>query len=93
MKLTQGYWFPKEERGLFDGYFSFKTRSSPSNAHLESAGETIPPWGVPIRCFVKDVFFHVPGFQPLLENNPVHRDMSHEPIVGNSIKTASDVTF
>jgi hypothetical protein len=28
-------------------------------------------WGS-IRRFVEDVFFHVPGFQPLLENGTVH---------------------
>ena len=47
---------------IFDGYdaitltenhikqlhsFSFKSRSSPSSAQLESAGEIIPPCGVP----------------------------------------------
>src|SRR3989442_14551291 len=30
--------------------------------------------GSPVRRFVKNVFFHVPGFQPLLENDSVHRD-------------------
>jgi hypothetical protein len=28
-------------------YFSCKSRSSPSSAQLASAGEIIPPWGVP----------------------------------------------
>src|SRR5437879_6870339 len=35
----------------------------------------------PVRRIVKDVFFHVPGFQPLLENNSVYRDVSQKPIV------------
>src|SRR5260370_40657071 len=37
--------------------------------------------GSPIRRFVKDVFFHVPGFQPLLENDSIHRDVSQKPVV------------
>src|SRR5712671_5063240 len=37
--------------------------------------------GSPVRCFVKNVFFHVPRFQPLLENDSVDRDVSREPIV------------
>jgi hypothetical protein len=37
-------------------------------------------WG-PIRRFMEDVFFHIPGFQPLSENDPVHGDMSQKPIV------------
>jgi len=37
--------------------------------------------GSPVRRFVKNVFFHVPGFQPLLENDSVYRDMSQKPIV------------
>src|SRR5713226_8248278 len=37
--------------------------------------------GSPVRHFVKDVFFHVPGFQPLLENDLVHQDMSQKPFV------------
>src|SRR5437016_2929069 len=28
-------------------------------------------WG-PFRCFMKDVFIHIPGFQPLLENGSIH---------------------
>src|SRR5882762_5278033 len=43
-----------------------------------------------IRCFVKDVFIHVPGFQPLSENGSVHRDVRQKPIVGNLIETALD---
>src|SRR5260370_26914555 len=45
MRLTQANFPPKEERGFFVGNFSFKSRSSPSNAQLESAGEMIPPPG------------------------------------------------
>src|SRR5260221_3152167 len=37
--------------------------------------------GGPIHRFVKGVFFHIPGFQPLLENDSVHQDMSQEPFV------------
>jgi hypothetical protein len=37
--------------------------------------------GSPVRRFVKDVFFHVPRFQPLLENDSVDRDVSQKPIV------------
>ena len=39
-----------------------------------------PLWG-PIRRFVEDVFVHISGFQPLLENDSVHGDVSQEPIV------------
>ena len=49
--------------------------------------------GSSLRCFVKDVLIHIPGFQPLSENGAVHRNVSHEPIVGDFIETASDVTF
>src|SRR6266481_2916907 len=37
--------------------------------------------GGPIHRFVKDVFFHIPGFQPLLENDSLHRDVSQKPVV------------
>jgi site-specific DNA recombinase len=37
--------------------------------------------GSPVRRFVKNVFIHVPGFQPLLENDSVDRDVSQKPIV------------
>jgi len=37
--------------------------------------------GSPVRRFVKDVFIHVPRFQPLLENDSVHQDVSQKPIV------------
>ena len=33
------------------------------------------------HCFVKNAFFHIPGFQPLLENDSVHQDVSQQPIV------------
>src|ERR1700737_395291 len=42
MRLTQGNLPPKEERGFFVGNFSFKSRSSPSNAQFESTGEITP---------------------------------------------------
>jgi hypothetical protein len=35
--------------------------------------------GSPVHRFVKDVFFHIPGFQPLLENDSIHRDVSQKP--------------
>src|SRR5205807_7554646 len=47
MKLTQGSFPPREGRGLFAGNLSFKSRSIPSNAQFASAGEIIPPCGVP----------------------------------------------
>src|ERR1700674_2450840 len=37
MRLTQGSLPPREERGLFVGNFSFKSRSSPANALLPSS--------------------------------------------------------
>jgi site-specific DNA recombinase len=46
-----------------------------------------------VRCFVEDVFFHIPGFQPLLKNGSVHRDVSQKPIVRNLIEAALDVAF
>src|SRR6266853_2379833 len=45
MKLIEGYEPPRDLRRLFAGYFSCKSCSSPSNAQLASAGETIPPCG------------------------------------------------
>jgi site-specific DNA recombinase len=49
-------------------------------------------WGS-IRRFVKDVLLHVSGFQPLLENSSVHRDMSQQPFVRNPVETAFDIAF
>jgi hypothetical protein len=43
-----------------------------------------------IRRFVEDVFFHVPRFQPFLENGSVHRDVRQKPIVGNLIEGHHD---
>jgi hypothetical protein len=37
--------------------------------------------GSPVRRFVKDVFFHIPGFQPLSENDSIHQDVSQKPIM------------
>src|SRR6266851_5139900 len=34
----------------------------------------------PVRRIVKDVFFHIPRFQPLLENDSVHQDVGQKPI-------------
>ena len=47
----------------------------------------------PIRCFVKDVFFHIPGFQPLLENGSIHGDVSQKPIMRNSVETGLDIAL
>src|SRR6266566_9380328 len=47
MRFTQGHFPPREGRHLFVGNFSFKSRSNPSNAQFASAGEIIPPCGVP----------------------------------------------
>ena len=49
-------------------------------------------WG-PIRCFVKDVFLHIPGFQPLLENGSIHGDVSQKPIMRNSVETGLDIAL
>jgi hypothetical protein len=46
-----------------------------------------------IRRFVKDVFVHISGFQPFLENGAVHRDVRQKPIVGNLVKTVFNVGF
>src|SRR5438128_1106293 len=78
-RLTQGFSPPRDLRRFPAGYFCRKSRSRRSSAQLASAGEIIPPWGVPCRCFVKNVFFHVPRFQPLLENDSVDRDVSQKP--------------
>ena len=42
MRLTQGSLPPREERGFLGGNLSFKSRSSPSSAQFESAGEITP---------------------------------------------------
>jgi len=42
---------------------------------------------------VKDVFFHIPGFQPLLENGSIHGDVSQKPIMRNSVETGFAVTL
>ena len=49
--------------------------------YLLRSGSNYSTLGSPVRRFVKNVFFHVPGFQPLLENDSVHQDMSQKPIV------------
>ena len=49
-------------------------------------------WGS-IRGFVEEVFIHISGFQPLLENDSVHEDVSQEPIVRNSVEIGLDVAF
>src|SRR5260370_40607780 len=55
-------------------------------------GDNSALWS-PIRCFVKDVFFHISGFQPLLENSSIRRDVSQKPIVRNSVEAALDIAF
>src|SRR6267378_3562904 len=47
--------------------------------YLLRSGSNYSTLGSPVRRFVKNVFFHVPGFQPLLENDSVHQDMSQKP--------------
>src|SRR5580704_9189725 len=47
----------------------------------------------PIRRCVEDVFFHISRFQPLLENDSVHGDVSQKPIVGDSVETGLDVAL
>jgi hypothetical protein len=51
------------------------------------------PLGRSFRRFVKDVFLHIPGFQPLLEDGPIRGNVSQEPIVGDLIETAFDIAF
>src|SRR5215469_768855 len=47
MKFTEAVLPPRDLRRFICGNFSRKSRSSPSNAQLASAGEIIPPCGVP----------------------------------------------
>src|ERR1700722_18323255 len=47
----------------------------------------------PICRFVEDVLIHISGFQPLLENDSVHGDVSQKPIVGDSVETGLDVAL
>src|SRR5437016_14141411 len=46
-RLTHGFSPPRDLRRFPAGYLSCKSRSSPSSAQLASAGEIIPPCGVP----------------------------------------------
>ena len=62
------------------------------HAISERWGDNSTLWGS-IRGFVEDVFTHISGFQPLLENDSVHEDVSQEPIVRNSVETGLDVAF
>jgi site-specific DNA recombinase len=50
-------------------------------SYLLRKGSDNSTLGSPIRRFVKDVFFHIPRFQPLLENDSIHRDVSQKPVV------------
>ncbi len=45
------------------------------------------------RRFVKNVFIHIPGFQPLLENGSIHGDVSQKPIVGNFVEAGFDIAL
>jgi len=65
---------------------------SVQRAISERWGDNAALWSS-IRCFVKDLFIHIPGFQPLLKNGSVHRDVRQKPIVGNLIETAFDIAF
>ena len=47
----------------------------------------------PVRGFVEDVFFHISRFQPLLDNDSVHGDVSQKPIVGDSVETGLNVAL
>ena len=58
----------------------------------ERRGDNTALWGS-IRRFVEDVFIHVPGFQPLLENGAVNRDVRQKPVMGNLIEAALDVSL
>src|SRR5258708_29754412 len=42
MRFTEGYLPPKDLRRVPVGYFSFRSRSSPSSAQFESTGEITP---------------------------------------------------
>ena len=72
--------------------FLQKSLKSIQRAIRERWGDNSTLWGS-IRRFVEDMFFHVPRFQPLLENGSVHRDVCQQPIVGNVVETGLDVTF
>ena len=61
-------------------FFLQESFKSIQRAVSERGRDNSTLWG-PVRRIVKDVFFHVPGFQPLLENDSVHRDVSQKPIV------------
>jgi site-specific DNA recombinase len=67
--------------------------TSQKPSYLLRSGSNYAALWSSVRRFVEDVFIHVPGFQPLLENGSVHRDVSQKPIVRNFIETASDVTL
>jgi len=66
----------------FSCWISFLQESfkSVQRAVSERGRDNSTLWG-PVRRIVKNVFFHVPGFQPLLENDSVHQDMSQKPFV------------
>src|SRR5260370_15939892 len=93
MKLIEGYEPPRDLRRLFAGYFSCKSCSSPSNAQLASAGETIPPCGVPSVVSWRTCFSMYPDFNHCWRMARSIRDVRQKPIVGNLIETGLDVTF
>src|SRR5215470_2559223 len=61
-------------------FFSQESFQPMQRAVSERGGDN-STLGSPVHRFVKNVFFHVPRFQPLLENDSVHRDVSQQPIV------------
>ena len=80
-KLTQGFSPPRDLRRFPAGlFFPQESFQAVQRAVSERGGDN-STLGSPVRRFVKNVFFHVPGFQPLLENDSVHRDASPKPIV------------
>jgi len=47
-----------------------------------------PPLGRPLVGTVEGVFLHEPGLEPLLEDDLVHGDVGHQPVVVDPIKRA-----
>jgi hypothetical protein len=69
-------------------FFSQESFKSVQRTVNERGGDN-STLGSPIRRFVKNVFFHVPEFQPPLENDSVHRDMSQK---ANRVKSCRNRT-
>src|SRR2546430_15213409 len=80
-RLTHGFSPPRDLRRFPAGYlFLQESFKSVQRAVSERRRDNSTLWS-PVRRIVKNVFFHVPRFQPLLENDSVHRDVSQKPIV------------